>query len=86
MPVCLTLYTRPGCHLCDDMEQVLLTLTDELKFTLQLVPVEHGAEPEKLYGDKVPVLVLDNEVICETFLDKVALIRRLKHYAAAEHS
>lgn len=86
MPVCLTLYTRPGCHLCEDMEQALLTLTDELKFTVQFIVVEHGTELEKLYGDKVPVLVFDNEVICETFLDKVALTRTITQYAAAEHS
>jgi len=86
MPVRFTLYTRSGCHLCDDMEQVLSALSDELKFTTQLIPVEHGTELEKLYGDKVPVLVLDDEVICETFLDKVALTRAIARYVAAQHS
>jgi len=68
------------------MEQALSALTDELEFTLQVIPVEHGTELEKLYGDKVPILALDDEVICETFLDKVALTRAINRYVDEKHS
>ena len=72
-PVKLTLYTRTGCHLCEDMEQALPELATEFNFTVETVVIDNNNELEQAYGTKVPVLMIADDVICEYFLDKVAL-------------
>lgn len=77
MPVKLTLYTRSGCHLCEDMERALPELAAELDFITEIVPIDNNNELEQTYGSKVPVLTLGDNIICEYFLDKAALLEAL---------
>jgi glutaredoxin len=53
----LTLYTRPGCHLCDDAKAVLERIGEP--FTE--VNVEGDDELEEEYGFRIPVLLLDGK-------------------------
>ena len=73
MSVKFTLYTRTGCHLCEDMEQALPELANELNFITEIIPIDNNNELEQIYGSKVPVLTLGDDIICEYFLDKAAL-------------
>jgi glutaredoxin len=80
MSIKLTLYSRTGCHLCEDMEQALPELATELDFNTEIVLIDNNNELEQAWGTKVPVLTIDDDVICEYFLDKVALSAAiLKH-------
>lgn len=74
MPAQLSLYTRHGCHLCEDMEQLVSELAVELDFVTEIIPVDNNLELERGYGHRVPVLMMGDDVICEYFLDKTALI------------
>lgn len=80
MPVKLTLYTRSGCHLCEDLEQALPELATELDFFTEIVPIDNNHELEQAYGSKVPVLTLGDDIICEYFLDKAALLETLARH------
>lgn len=73
----LSLYTRHGCHLCEDMEQAVSELAAELNFKTEIIPIDNNAELEQDYGHRVPVLMIEDEMICEYFLDKAALIQAL---------
>ena len=75
MPVELTIYTREGCHLCDDMELALRECESELDFETRRVPIDNNKVLEEAYGTKVPVLVCGDEEICHYFLDMQALKR-----------
>lgn len=77
MPVLLSLYTRSGCHLCEDMERDLPGFATALNFTTEIIPIDNNAELEQLYGSRVPVLAIGDEVICEYFLDKVSLTQAI---------
>jgi glutaredoxin len=77
VPVKLTLYTRTGCHLCEDMEQALRELATEYEFVIDSVPIETDPELERSYGAKIPVLARGDAEICHYFLDRVALMRAL---------
>lgn len=70
----LCLYTRRGCHLCEDMEQAVFELATELNFVTEIIPIDNNEALEKDYGHRVPVLIMGNNVICEYYLDKTALI------------
>lgn len=73
----LDLFTRRGCHLCEDMEQAIAELATELNFEIDIIPIDNSAKLEKDYGKRVPVLMLGDVMICEYFLDKAALIQAL---------
>jgi hypothetical protein len=73
MPAQLSLYSRHGCHLCEDMEQALSELATELDFITEIIPIDNNTELEQDYGHRVPVLMMGDNMICEYFLDKAAL-------------
>jgi len=73
----LTLYTRAGCHLCEDMAAALEELAQQMGFTYQAVDVDADPALAARYGKLVPVLALGEEVLCHYFLDPEVLRRRL---------
>jgi glutaredoxin len=75
MPVQLTMYSRTGCHLCEDMKNDLFTLAVELGFITEVILIDNNNELERAYGESVPVLMLGEELICEHFLDRAALVK-----------
>ena len=55
------------------MEQALTEQAEKLEMLIELIPIDNNSELEAVYGSRVPVLVLDEAVICECFLDQIAL-------------
>jgi hypothetical protein len=75
----LTLLTREGCGLCDDMLQSLSGLRAELQLPpLTLQDVDEDPELQRRYGLRVPVLLLDGERVAEATLDVQELKRLLR--------
>ncbi|MEY2768447.1 MAG: hypothetical protein RL359_83 [Actinomycetota bacterium] len=57
----VTVYSRIGCHLCENAELTLAGLTEELNFELEIKLIDGSEELEKLYGHEVPVIHIDGE-------------------------
>ncbi|GGR43809.1 NrdH-redoxin [Deinococcus seoulensis] len=55
----LTLYARPGCHLC---EQAAAHLA-QLEFNVQTVNVDLDPQLRERHGDHVPVLALGERIL-----------------------
>ncbi len=75
-PPRLTLYAKPGCHLCEDARAVVLSLREELDFDLEEVDVSLDAQLHRAYGERIPVLAIDGEDALELGVD-AAQLRRL---------
>ncbi|HEV7633125.1 MAG TPA: glutaredoxin family protein [Steroidobacteraceae bacterium] len=75
----LTLLTRAGCDLCDEMQEALSQLSLELPLP-HLVVQEVDADPllARRYALDLPVLLLDGVMVCKHRLDKVELRRLLR--------
>ncbi len=54
----VTLYTRPGCHLCEDAKEAILPLLHEFGAELREVNIENDAVLEGRYGLDIPVILL----------------------------
>ncbi len=67
------LYTRRGCHLCDEAKADLLRLRDELPFALIEIDVDSDPALQQDYGMLVPVIVVDGRRISELRLELPAL-------------
>jgi glutaredoxin len=55
----ITIYSRQGCHLCDDAQKTLESLREELNFEIDVIDIDEDAELIKLYSDQVPVIHID---------------------------
>jgi glutaredoxin len=55
----VTIYSRTGCHLCEDALQVLESLKVELNFEIKEVLIDGDEELQRLYGEQIPVTHID---------------------------
>jgi glutaredoxin len=55
----VTIYSRTGCHLCEDALKVLESLKDELNFEITEVLIDGVEELQALYGEQIPVTHID---------------------------
>jgi hypothetical protein len=59
--IALTLYSRPGCHLCDDMQATVARVARTMPLTLEVVDISTDADLEATYGLEIPVLLVDGK-------------------------
>jgi glutaredoxin len=57
----VTLYTRAGCHLCEEAERVLRAEQAATPFHLELVDIDGDPELARRYGVRVPVVAVDGQ-------------------------
>jgi glutaredoxin len=55
----VTLYSRPGCHLCDDARAVVEEVCGELGEHYVEISIDDDPELRRRYGDEVPVTLVD---------------------------
>ena len=81
MTIELTLISRYGCHLCEDMEKLLPGLLEAITLKapgdtpihLRTLYVNDDPDLEKEFGSLVPILKGPDKEICHYFLDAKAL-------------
>jgi glutaredoxin len=61
--VTLTLYSKPGCHLCDDVRATLDELRPEHAFALEEIDITTDAELFARYRFEIPVLLMDGREV-----------------------
>ena len=69
----ITLYGKPGCHLCDDARAVVVAVREERDFTLTEVDVSIDPGLHRRYGERIPVVAVDGEELFEFHVDADAL-------------
>jgi hypothetical protein len=75
----LILYSRPGCHLCEDLAVQLAPLLRG-RATLEIVDVGSSVALERRYGLRIPVLV-DGDVELSSYpLDAERVTRHLTSF------
>ena len=55
----VTLYTRPGCHLCDDARALIEQVCAELHESYAEVSIADDADLERRFGHEIPVTFVD---------------------------
>jgi glutaredoxin len=73
----VVLYSRPGCHLCEDALQLLESLRTEFGFALREVNIEFDAELERRYFVEIPVIEMGGDVIAQAPIDAAVLRRAI---------
>ena len=73
----VTLYGRPGCHLCDEARAVLERLRAERPFALREVDIESDDALFRTYLERIPVVAVDGEEVYDYRVDEADLRGRL---------
>ena len=73
----VTLYGRPGCHLCDDARAALERVRATHPFQLEEVDIESDDALLARYLERIPVVALDGEELFDLFVDEEALARTI---------
>jgi glutaredoxin len=71
------LFTRQGCHLCDDAWAILTKAQQRHGFPLEVKDVDTSPDWVKEYGDCVPVVLVNDKVRFRGNVNPVLLDRLL---------
>ena len=70
----VTLYGRPGCHLCEEARVQIVALSGEgLDFELDEVNIEDDERLHSAYLERIPVVSVGGSIVSELRLDLPAL-------------
>jgi glutaredoxin len=77
--IALTLYSRPGCHLCDDMKAVVerVARTSTPVPTIEVIDISSDREVEAIYGLEIPVLLFNGKKAAKYRVTEEGLRRML---------
>ena len=78
MTVSLTLYSRPGCCLCEDMKAVLAEAELDPPFDLEEIDISTQPELEERFGQEIPVLFVNGRKAFKYRVTSRELRRRLR--------
>jgi glutaredoxin len=81
-PLEVTLYTRPGCHLCDEAKEQMAPLLRRFGATLREVNIDADEALRARFTNDVPVIFLGPRKVAKHRVDAAQLARQLA--AAAE--
>jgi len=77
----VTLYTRSGCHLCDEAKAAMAPILREFGAALREVDIDQDAVLHERYTNDVPVIFLGPRKIAKHRLDPVQLRHQLEQTA-----
>ena len=69
----VTLYGKPGCHLCEEAREAIDALRAERAFSLEEVDITLDPLLYRRYGERIPVVAVDGEELFDYVVDSRAL-------------
>lgn len=79
----LTLLSRPGCHLCDEMRREVDALLGDRPHEWNVVDVDSDADLALRYGDSIPVLFVNGHLFAKIRVPRMASRLRLLRSVAS---
>jgi thioredoxin-like negative regulator of GroEL len=79
----LVLYTRPGCHLCEDMKHAIEAAGAGGRFHLREVDIDTDPALVALYGLSIPVLTIAGRVAFKGRLTRDEFLKKLARAQAS---
>jgi glutaredoxin len=74
----VVLYTRAGCHLCDEAKEQLRALRQQAAFDLREVDIDQDPELRQLYNDEVPVIFINGRKAFKYRIDPRQFLKLLQ--------
>ena len=74
----IDIYSRPGCHLCDEAKVVIERVRRRYQFDLRVINVEDDPALESAYGMEIPVVFINGNKAFKYRVNEAELEKRLK--------
>jgi hypothetical protein len=74
----VTVYSSPDCHLCAEAMTVLRGLQAQVPFELRELDIAADEALQRAYFERIPVVAVDGEEVCEYFVAEAAVRERLE--------
>jgi glutaredoxin len=55
----VTIYSKPGCHLCEEAKASILAAGCNDEFTIEEINIEEDAQLKERYGYDIPVILIN---------------------------
>ena len=76
-PASLTIFSRPGCHLCDEMKALLVRIGRSVPIVLEEIDISTDPLLEARYGLEIPVLLVAGKKAAKFRITEEELLRVL---------
>lgn len=77
MPL-VTLYTRAGCHLCEEAKRVLIEARQRAEFDYEERDIDRDPDLLRQYNEEVPVIAIDGRKAFKYRVEMKQLLRKLE--------
>jgi glutaredoxin len=77
----ITLYGKPGCHLCEEAREVVQRARERRPFDLEEVDITRDPVLEARYRERIPVVAIDGQEALELVIEATELERCLASMA-----
>ena len=72
------IYSRPGCHLCEEAEEVIVRIRRKYPFELSIINVETDPALESAYGVEIPVITINGNKAFKYRVDEAEFEKKVK--------
>ena len=74
----IEIYSRPGCHLCDEAKEVIERVRQRHPFSVSEINVESDPALEREYGTDIPVILLNGRQVFKHRVNERELEKKVK--------
>jgi glutaredoxin len=74
----VTLYTRAGCHLCDEVKRAITEARSSAEFDYEELDIDADPELRRLYNEEVPVVAINGVKAFKYRLTVGEFLRKLR--------
>jgi len=80
----VTIYSRPGCHLCDEARAAIRASGCDGEFALEEVDIDHDPALRERYGNDVPVIFINGVKVFKHRVEPAEFKRKLRRLMLVE--
>jgi glutaredoxin len=74
----VTLYTRRGCHLCNEVKAELTRAAGKVDFRLQEIDIDTDPELVRQFNDEIPVVFVGDKKAFQYRMDEARFLGLLR--------
>ncbi len=82
----VVIYSKPGCHLCDEVKEKLGKLRESHPFELREINILEDPEANEKFKKEIPVIFINGRKAFKYHLDEKEFVRRLQILLKVEAS
>jgi thiol-disulfide isomerase/thioredoxin len=81
--IAIAIYSRPGCHLCEEMKAVVQNVAQRENASVTIDEIDISTDPalESRYGLEIPVLIVEGRKVAKYRISEQELMRIIRDRA-----